>query len=1241
MKRKLMLLIIIMILPCSLFAQTTGPEADFTYAQRLYTDQMFELAAIQFHEFSEKYPDSPRAPEALELAGDAYSRINNYERARNEYVALLLKYPDVKGLDEIQYKIGQSFEKEENFLKAAHSYQHLHSLFPNSKFSEDILYDAARMYVKAGQFQPAIELFYLYLDRNDQGEKNLKARYELARTFLEMGEYERGVNEINKILSRTQLGKTHINSSLTKAEIEYRLGRINEASRIYEKILSDYDSKIAQYPVEVTKARLKLASIQRANGKYDRAKELLAPIGIDNLNMEEGADLKNQVHLLKGDTYYDLKQYQQAIQQYELYSADNTDASLMVQNKLGKAFYHNDQLRDARSMFESLITECDTLRGSAQSRICQDATYHLAMTYLKANEPSNALFHLNQFALKYSSSPCLDEIKFKTAKIHENNLNNPERALRLYYDFVDQFPASRLVDDGQLAVARCYEKMNDYSAAIDEYSLLIKNFVGSMHVDYATERVTYLTNYFATGQKTTMNTFASLLSDVIEESDKQGIQYKLALTYFNDLKNYEQAIDLFKEAEHQLNNSVNYYEIQYYIGRSYQLLAEKQWLETGTISAYKDSAIVRYNKILSSGYDGKWRDDVAYNMLMLKSEMEVAETERDNFFISFFPGFIDNYPQSDYVPDAIYRLAESYFHTDNTDSVNALTYFRRLIDTGVDGELGGNARYHSAMIHKNRGEMESARDILTTVVNQDHQYTYRVAALYELAKIKKQMGEMEEAKKDFETVIDSYFYSPYADSAISQLGNIYLKTERYSEGYHYFKTLDSFRASKCGWSDESERAMSKEIFHQMGQLYSRSGDKKKAVENFQTYLTKFPGDQHTPTILFRLAELYQTDELRDDEIALDYLNQLIDEYPQYDEIGDAYINAGDLLFADENYPEARNYYLSAMETVIDDSSKLHSNAQAIICLYLSDKVDEGDQETKQFDRNYDDIDEYLGRIELAKGDYYFKKKEFQLAEKIYKSSRSKFKRNIYGPRAELALGRLYLTLNRDEDALKILTEMPGKYEDHPVIPDVYLALGEFYYMKARQVENAMLAYKNAIDHPQISDASLSRGMSSLIRCYFDLKMWDQVLSLSRQYLEKFPLSSNSFEVRVQIGITYYYLHEYDRAIKYLTTLKYEADNENEPRIQYWIGDCYMEKGQYQKAIIEYLKVKYISKPSKLNWAVTAQYKAGLAYMKLGNMDAASKIFKKIIIEQGAASPFGKGAQKKLDEIEQLNNTMSE
>ncbi|MBD3287390.1 tetratricopeptide repeat protein, partial [candidate division KSB1 bacterium] len=386
--------------------------------------------------------------------------------------------------------------------------------------------------------------------------------------------------------------------------------------------------------------------------------------------------------------------------------------------------------------------------------------------------------------------------------------------------------------------------------------------------------------------------------------------------------------------------------------------------------------------------------------------------------------------------------------------------------------------------------------------------------------------------------------------------------------------------------------------------------------------------------LFHLAGLYHTNNSVDQEVALNFLNRLLNEFPESSHIYQSYLQRGDILYKQDKFTDARESYLTAFELAQKRERKLYPKMQSIICLYRSDQVAKADEEMKQFDRAFDDIDEYLGQIEVAKGDYYFDRKYFQTAEETYKSARSKFKKTQFGPLAELKLGKLYLTLNKDEEALEILTEMPEKYEGNKVIPEVYIALGEFYYFKARQPEHAMLAFKNAIEQPNIEEPVLSKGMSYLIKTYFDLGMLDQALTLSRKYVDRFPLEENTFDIRIQIGIIYNKLNEYDRAIDYLRKLKREADEESEPRIQYWIADCYFEQGFFEQAIIEYLKVRYLSKPTKLNWAVTAQYKAGLAYMKLDKNDEAKQLFRKIIAEQGAESPFGKGAQKKIYEIEQ-------
>ena len=110
------------------------------------------------------------------------------------------------------------------------------------------------------------------------------------------------------------------------------------------------------------------------------------------------------------------------------------------------------------------------------------------------------------------------------------------------------------------------------------------------------------------------------------------------------------------------------------------------------------------------------------------------------------------------------------------------------------------------------------------------------------------------------------------------------------------------------------------------------------------------------------------------------------------------------------------------------------------------------------------------------------------------------------------------------------------------------------------------------------------------------------------------------------------LHEYDRAIEQLKSLKVYTDAESEARIQYWIAKSYYNMGHFKKAIFEFLKVKYLSQPTKLPWKTTAMYEASNAYIKLQEYDKAADLLKKIIQIEGTTSSMGRFAVNKLQEI---------
>jgi TolA-binding protein len=233
--------------------------------------------------------------------------------------------------------------------------------------------------------------------------------------------------------------------------------------------------------------------------------------------------------------------------------------------------------------------------------------------------------------------------------------------------------------------------------------------------------------------------------------------------------------------------------------------------------------------------------------------------------------------------------------------------------------------------------------------------------------------------------------------------------------------------------------------------------------------------------------------------------------------------------------------------------------------------------------------------------------------------------------AEFEKGRTFMVLNRIEEALDILISMISKYPEHPVLNKVYLNLGMHYY-SSQQFENAIDAFKLVI--ADRSDMQLRRiAMLKIIEVYDGTRMYDAAMAVLRQYIREYPDADDILNNRIKVGTLYMKMNEYSRAIEFLREVKKDADPDSEAEIQYWIGKSYYSMGLFENAVFEYLKVRYLSKPTKLPWATSALYEAGLSYMKLEKSEQARKLFAKIVEKEGAASDWGRFAQARMNELE--------
>jgi tetratricopeptide (TPR) repeat protein len=299
-----------------------------------------------------------------------------------------------------------------------------------------------------------------------------------------------------------------------------------------------------------------------------------------------------------------------------------------------------------------------------------------------------------------------------------------------------------------------------------------------------------------------------------------------------------------------------------------------------------------------------------------------------------------------------------------------------------------------------------------------------------------------------------------------------------------------------------------------------------------------------------------------------------------------------------------------------------------------DRMQDGSSRIKSFESQYKNLPgfkEMIREMEMERGRAFIRSKSYETALKSFERVQDE-KRSPLVPEADLETGRVLLLMNKTDKGMELLSGLPGKYPGHPILPRVYLNLGDQYY-RLNQVEKALEAFKKAAADSSDSEIS-SVATRYLIKIYEGLQMTDAAMALTRSYLRRFPDAEDALQKKIQIGIYYYELKEFDRALDRFRALKTEADAESDAEIQYWIGKCYADMGQYENAILEYLKVKYVSPPSSLPWAPTALYEAGVAYLRLHRPSTARKMFEKIVASEGASSDLGRIARQKIADIDQ-------
>jgi len=744
----------------------------------------------------------------------------------------------------------------EQYQAAQTIFQKVKSSTDNEEVAANSAYYAANAAVRLNQ-QGADRLMEDFVEKYPTSTKRNSAFADVAEYYFETGKYPYALKWYNKVdqsaLSRGEMEKFNFNygyslfSSRNTAEAErylskvsnsavygsqakYYLGYISYQQDDYETANERFDQITDQDLLE-KKLSYYQADMNFKLGKFEEA-IALAKKQLPKSDRKEVSELNKII----GESYFNLKQYSNAIPYLEAYSGkggkwSNTDFYL-----LGYCYYKQEDYENAVQQFNKII-------GGTNS-VSQNAYYHLAECYLKLDKKQEALnafrnasqmdfkpeiqkdAFLNYARLSYEVGNAYEPVPQVIAN-YLDTYPNDEHQAEMQTLLVDSYITSKnfagamelLEKNKGYASKATYQKVayyrgielfmeTDYSTASETLEKSLKNaedvtFEG--RAEYWKAESDYLLNRFDDAAAGFLSVKQNISAGL--QTEFPDLDYSLAYAYFKQ-KDYDKAITYFSAFTDKGSDSVEKLNDGFLrLGDSY-FATSKYW-----------PAIETYNKALA--LRGPEKDYASYQKAMSYGFVGRVETK-----IESLESFVSDYTNSSLRDDALYELGNSYI-SDGQEN-KGLQAYDRLIREFKASSLVPQALMRQGLVHYNSGRNEDA-----------------------LVK--------------FKTVVRDFPKSQEAIQAVATAKLVYVDLGRVNEYAAWVENLD--------FVDITDTELDNANF-ESAQKQQRDGNTDAAIRGYKNYIEQFPNGLNAIDANFSLALLYFGKG--DKEAALPYYKYVAD-----------------------------------------------------------------------------------------------------------------------------------------------------------------------------------------------------------------------------------------------------------------------------------------------------------------------------------------------------------------------------
>lgn len=1222
MKKIFLMALMLCALVTMLVAQRYGESDDFSYALKLYNEGFYDIAAQQFSLFVNKYPSSDRVPEAKFYLGLSLYNSKDFENARVEFQDMAVRYPDHTRAAEAWQKAGDSYLKLQKVSEAARCYETVKVLYPQHPQAPLALFQAASIYFKEKNIPKAELTLKDFLDRYPDSNIYPNGRLLYAALLLEEHNYDQSLSEYEKVLQSGAESSLLAQAYLGIGHLYSRLGQVERAKENYHTVMTKYPSSSAAFT-----ALLRLSEIMVVSGDFETAIKLIN----ENIPKYKNQDQKARLHLALASTYFLQNNFYLARKSLESISTTGINDTLLLQTNFysGVVYMQEEKYEQSETYFKKI------LENPAAPQIAPDmfieSRRQLGRVYLFKKQYEQGQEILQTFLQDYADYPGKDDILTDLfyAALANDRLTDAENVYRKMLVEIPNYPARDL---WLFLLAKNYFRKAMYENARLKFQDLINNLYCSSKIDSAQNYLRIIQNYYLIDQKDGVNKLAKLMGRILAQEDKQRLKLDLARVYLLHLNDFDEAKTMVNELISSSSDSAILGEAYLLKGEGYRRLAELRRFEGKDDRAERRQALTEFKNAMNYISRVEYPDSLMYYFIQETIASDTAQNLPSAKQIQFWERFVGSYPSSKFADQVRLRLANLYFDSQNVDkALLELSQLRKSPRNSVAGE----AFYLSGKIYYDQKNMDQAAEILKEFLLNIDKHPLRANALGLLAKINENKGNYQLAAQFWSKLREQYNYSPAAIAARTRIPEVYLLATDYQAVIDYTEpSLKGIELSSDLLLRKLRVMKEPEFYFFNGKARYYLNQHREARQNLLTYLHLTPQGKYVEECLFILADM--TISEGDKEGALLHLQPIArnESSPLFLQ---ATAKIADIYLERKDYEKSQVLYSKLVAKTDDPKLKILYQSREMVCLINQGNLKGYENKLSLFQKDFKKeagYENYLAEFEFEIGKYYYLNKNFDTAIKRFENVITKYRKTDFADDAEYYLGLTYTTLNKVDKAMEILSGFSEKYPNSTLKANIFITLGGLYY-RAEKRELAVGAFQKAVEMAREPEVR-QRALSNLISIYRDLGLWDGVLSQARDYVEEFPQAVDIIDKKIMIGMAMTNLNRYSEAVDYLKNLKFEANSEQEPEIQFYIGEAYYNAGQYENAIREFVKIPLLSKQTKLQWEASALYYSGQAYEKLGRKSDAIRMYQEIIDRPGILVELKKEAQKKIEQLKETN-----